>query len=414
MSRHRGARPRLWTRWVAVVAGALLALAAVAGVAYGALRVAFPSPARTTAVATPVARPPAAPSATPVTPSSSATAASSPALEPAGSVIAIPGSTASLPVLMYHHVLPRAINSLAITVGDFDAQMGWLKSAGYHPVNCRDLADVRAGRVKLPAKPVMLTFDDGRTKQITYAVPILRKYGFTAVFFVYPSAMADTPRTFMSKGQLRQLTDQGFDVESHTLRHTPMYRSRTENEPNYMKRMKPELAKARTDIETMTGKAPVALAYPMGYYDKWSAEALRTYGYQFAFTVDGGANPLGSIPAYFMRRIAVDRGLTLGTFKHEVQEPGLVFTPLVPAYGQLMTSIPTVSVSLPASEVAGSVQLYLGSRRLKATKTRKGDIVIVSAPAGFLPQRDFASASITAETLRGSLSSVWSFPLKHQ
>ncbi len=414
MSSHRGARrPNLWARWLVVIGAVIAVFAVAAAGVYGALRLAAPPVARM--------KPPAKgalvsskPASAPVSQVASDPAASDPGSQSAGSVIAVPDSDVTLPVLMYHHVLPRLTNSLTITVSAFDAEMSWLKSSGYTPINCQDLAKIRAGQAKLPAKPVMITFDDGRAKQVTYAVPILRKYGFTAVFFVYPSAMRDKPGTFMSKGQLKQLTEQGFDIESHTLRHTPMYRSKTENEPYYMKRMQPELAKSLSDIKAMTGVAPVALAYPMGYYDQWSAEALRRYGYQFAFTVDGGSNPMGAIPAYFMRRIAVDHGRSLSSFQRDVREPALEFTPLTPKYGQLMTSIPTVSVSLPASEVVGSVQLYLGSKRLKATKVRKGDVWIVSAPAGFLPKRDWGSASITADTTKGNLSSVWSFPVKHQ
>ena len=66
-------------------------------------------------------------------------------------------------------------------------------------------------------KIVILTFDDNRKGDITYAKPILDKYGFKATFFVICNKTRD--KFSMNWNDIAAMQKDGMDIESHTITH---------------------------------------------------------------------------------------------------------------------------------------------------------------------------------------------------
>jgi hypothetical protein len=99
------------------------------------------------------------------------------------SVIPLGRSGIRVPILEYHYIRvnpnPRdqlGFN-LSVTPTNFSAQMDWLASHGYHPITFDDLHAYFEGKEPLPARPVVLTFDDGYLDFFTTAFPILQAHG---------------------------------------------------------------------------------------------------------------------------------------------------------------------------------------------------------------------------------------------
>src|SRR5215469_15643214 len=70
-----------------------------------------------------------------------------------------------VPVLMYHSVATRAAPRFArfvVAPAEFAAQMEYLAAESYEPITAFDLARTIATN-DLPARPVVLTFDDAYT-----------------------------------------------------------------------------------------------------------------------------------------------------------------------------------------------------------------------------------------------------------
>jgi peptidoglycan/xylan/chitin deacetylase (PgdA/CDA1 family) len=67
-------------------------------------------------------------------------------------------------------------------------------------------------------KVVMLGFDGGWKSQITYAKPILDKYGFKASFFIVCGRVGTQPN-WMSWQDIAELKKDGMDIESHSVTH---------------------------------------------------------------------------------------------------------------------------------------------------------------------------------------------------
>lgn len=234
---------------------------------------------------------------------------------PSGSAVAVPASSASpevratrVPVLLYHHVSPDANNFIAMTPAQFEKQMSWLADNGYHPISQQQMVDFLYEARPLPPRPVMITFDDGRLNQLQYAVPILRRHGFTATFFVTKKWVVGGG-AFMNAGQIRKLADEGFDIGSHSLTHMPLQNRGSESRESHEKRVHDQVYGSKAYVEEITGKPCLAMAYPAGYYGNktWLPSILRAAGYKLGYTVDGGVVRFGDRP-FLLKRNDTGRG----------------------------------------------------------------------------------------------------------
>lgn len=90
-----------------------------------------------------------------------------------------------LPVLTYHRVRqPSAAAGGVVdaTPGQFERQVAFL-SRSFRFISTADLVAWLDG-ARLPPNPVLLTFDDGYVECVTEVLPILKRHGARATFFV--------------------------------------------------------------------------------------------------------------------------------------------------------------------------------------------------------------------------------------
>ena len=91
----------------------------------------------------------------------------------------------AVPILMYHVIQRPYANSpypdLYVPRAEFAAQMNWLERNGYEAVTLDRVYDAWHGDAVLPARPIVLSFDDGYRSHYTNALPILRDHGWPGV-----------------------------------------------------------------------------------------------------------------------------------------------------------------------------------------------------------------------------------------
>jgi peptidoglycan/xylan/chitin deacetylase (PgdA/CDA1 family) len=208
-----------------------------------------------------------------------------------------------IPVLMYHHIGPAS--RYFTTLGDFTAEMDWLKQNGYHTVTISQLYEAMFGGRTLPDKPVAITFDDGNTDQ-RLAFPILRDRGFVATYFI----VSGVP--LLSDDDLVGLVRSGNDVESHTVNHP--YLTRIGDGALAF-----QLQQSKTDLEARLGWPVRYLAYPYGDSNGhvWNA----TSGiYRGGINATGG-NSWEPDKRYVEPRIEIGGTIGLGGFIGYVTRP---------------------------------------------------------------------------------------------
>ncbi len=94
------------------------------------------------------------------------------------------GPNACLSVLIFHRVLsqPDAIFPYEPDVGRFDEVVGWISQ--WFNLLPLDQAVTQLQCGTLPARAAAMTFDDGYADNVTNALPILRRHGASATFFI--------------------------------------------------------------------------------------------------------------------------------------------------------------------------------------------------------------------------------------
>lgn len=238
--------------------------------------------------------------------------------------VALPAQ--ALVVLSYHDIRDDVLaqgdpDRYATSTQNFAAHLDWLHGHGYRPVSLQQVVDASQGGPPLPAKAVLLTFDDGLRSAYTRAWPLLQAYGYPAVFAVvtdwielpagrtvdYDHRVFDAG-DFLTWDQLREMQASGLvEVASHT--HdlhkgvlsnpqgnlTPAAVSRIyrpderayESEAGYIDRIRTDLSTSHGILRRELGRAPRALVWPYAAYNSVANAIADELGYTISFDLQG-------------------------------------------------------------------------------------------------------------------------------
>lgn len=221
-----------------------------------------------------------------------------------------------IPILLYHRIRPDGEPDqeriYLVYTSAFEEQMQYLHDEGYSTISLYELqAYIQEGK-ELPEKPIILTFDDGYLSTYKYAYPIMRKYGFTATVFVTSDTSAkvfDSYRSFdppLTKEQVRELSENGFSIQAHSVTHRPMTELTAEQ-------ITWELSESKKQLEEIIGTPVEFLAMPLGFYSKTVKRISKKLGYKAVIHNAKGTNNSKS-DLHALRRIPVERDFDLPAF----------------------------------------------------------------------------------------------------
>jgi peptidoglycan/xylan/chitin deacetylase (PgdA/CDA1 family) len=194
-----------------------------------------------------------------------------------------------VPILCYHNLGPQTRGRLLLSVSVFEEQMRYLKREGYRVITLRQFLEFVSLRQQLPRKTVVLTFDDGWKSFKEHARPILKELGFPATLFIYTDFVG--ARVALSWAEIKELAQEGFDVQAHSKTHEDMRRKPTESDEDYNRRMQAELVAPLGVFQQRVGQVPRILAYPYGSHDGDVVKRVREAGYVAALDVRRQGNP---------------------------------------------------------------------------------------------------------------------------
>ena len=201
----------------------------------------------------------------------------------------------SVPVLMYHHILPEnEINGLfrdnnaVISLEQFKSDIQLLKANGYETISLRQLNDFVRHGAEIPAKSVVITFDDGYLSNRVYAMPVLEEAGYTAVIFTLTGWMEETPQTFradalqyLSWSEIKKMR-KVFQFASHT----DNLHSLSWNGQGAMTTASKEDIAADLHRSMHKLQDTVYFSYPYGHYNEKTRDVLLKQGIELAITVN--------------------------------------------------------------------------------------------------------------------------------
>jgi poly-beta-1,6-N-acetyl-D-glucosamine N-deacetylase len=219
-------------------------------------------------------------------------------------------------VLNYHDVAASSTSPYTVTSKAFAAQLDALRKAGFHSIRLADLQALVAGRpVRLPARPILLTFDDGPASNWLDADPVLQRYGFSAVAFLISAKIAQPyqPSYHLSTEQVRRMASTGrWEFGGHTddlhrkaltsdgserpaLVNRLMVGGHQETLAQWRARVAADLARNQGFFVKVLGRRSSAFAFPYGAADRPTNDPaipgqlnrlLRQAGFQVGFGGD--------------------------------------------------------------------------------------------------------------------------------
>ena len=206
-----------------------------------------------------------------------------------------------VPILCYHQIRDwRASDSKGakdyiVPTASFKEQMKMLADSGYHTILPDQLYAYLTMGAALPKKPIMLTFDDGDEDQYTTALPELDKHGFKGAFFIMTVAIGrHGKQPYMTKEQIKDLSDKGHAIAAHTWDHHNVKKYQGEDWVT-------QIDEPNKKLEAITGKPMRYFAFPFGLWNKQALPELKKRGYVAAFSLADKRDD--DMPLYTIRRI---------------------------------------------------------------------------------------------------------------
>ena len=202
------------------------------------------------------------------------------------------------PILEYHMVKDDAKPDevrYAVPPAEFAAQLDYLAQEGYTTITPQDYARARKGKQELPAKPVILSFDDGYEDNWRVVLPMLQERGMKAVFYVVTNDIGQPG--YMTWDNLFELEHSGMEIGSHTANHIPL----TTLTPT---EQRDELRLSKLLLEWRGMGTIYSFSYPNGAYDDSIVTMLAEENYLTAVTGEAGLNTVETNP-YRLHRVNI-------------------------------------------------------------------------------------------------------------
>ena len=224
-----------------------------------------------------------------------------------------------IPILMYHQIDKKPpkgspMRGLVVAPEDFARQMQFLAFLGYTGLSMNDLLPYLEG--KKEGKVFGITFDDGYENNLTFALPILKRHGFSATCYIVADRIGltndwDIVRNvrqvpLMTQAQLQAWVDGGQEVGSHTLTH-PNLAELSESAQQI------EIEQSRKKLESIVQQEGGVkhFCYPFGALNEYSVHATQAAGYITATTTVRGRASNRNDNLLLLPRVLVSRTTSL-------------------------------------------------------------------------------------------------------
>lgn len=206
-----------------------------------------------------------------------------------------------VPILCYHQIRnwtasdSKSAKDYITPIETFKQHIKMLADSGYHSIQPDELYNYLAYGDALPTKPIMITFDDTDLDQYTTGATTLKKYGYKGVYFIMTVSIGKRGKyKYMDKTQIKELSDAGNTIGSHTYDHQNVKKYQGDD---WVK----QIEKPTKTLETITGKKIDHFAYPFGLWNPQAIPELKKRGFKDAYILSTKRDPTD--PLFTIRRI---------------------------------------------------------------------------------------------------------------
>lgn len=199
-----------------------------------------------------------------------------------------------VPILMYHSILKDGARQgkYVISPDVLGADLDYLKKEGYETITVSDLLAYVDGSGQLPAKPVMITFDDGYYNNYVYAYPLLKDRGMRAVISIigYQTDLFSQngqENAYWSHLKLEHLSamQDVIEVQNHSWNlheygeRRGCLRRRGEDQSSYANFLRQDTEQTQELLTEAGLPTPQCYTYPFGACSDESEQILKDMGF---------------------------------------------------------------------------------------------------------------------------------------
>jgi peptidoglycan/xylan/chitin deacetylase (PgdA/CDA1 family) len=204
--------------------------------------------------------------------------------------------TGPVPILVYHALgeppPSEEYPGLYVSDPEFEEEMAWLAKEGYEGVTLDQVERAWYHGGTLPAKPIVITFDNGYPEQVTFAPEVLARHGWPGVLF-------EITEEHLRPFEIRPVIALGWEVDSHSATH-PDLTELSGKELEY------QVAASRRYLRRKFGVPSDNFCYPSSEYDAATIAAVKEAGYVGAVTENAGYATRGE--PYELDRYEIEGG----------------------------------------------------------------------------------------------------------
>lgn len=214
------------------------------------------------------------------------------------------GESVKITAVMYHSVLKSKSGKYIVSPDTFENDLRIYRDRGYVSVLPSEIAAYARGEGDLPAKPLLITFDDGHYNNLYYAHALLEKYGMRALispigaFSEHSDSSGDDSNpnySHLTWAQIGKMASSGvWEVGNHTYNmhaYKPRFgiaRKAGESDAQYMQALRDDIGRMHEMLKVKSGVSVKTFAYPFGRYTPQSEKALKEMGYEITLTCNEG------------------------------------------------------------------------------------------------------------------------------
>lgn len=225
----------------------------------------------------------------------------------------------SIPILVYHQISvapPKGapFRGLYVSPAAFSRQMALLKLLGYQGLAMSALLPYLKGEKR--GKVVGITFDDGYLNNLSHALPVLQRHGFSSTCYAVSNLLGQTNAwdreigiaqvPLMDAGQLRLWVAGGQEVGSHTQNHVRLLQS---DAPTALG----EMTRDKAALEALLATPVQHFCYPYGEYAPEHVVMAREAGFKTVTTTRRGRSTVNG-NLLELPRVPVVRSTSLPVF----------------------------------------------------------------------------------------------------
>ena len=208
----------------------------------------------------------------------------------------------SLPILMYHEITDGP-SSLYVTADNFRAQMLYLRDNGFNVITMTQ-AQALLAQDQIPAKTVVITFDDGYVSVFNNAWPVLQALNFPATVYVISSFPG--LYNYLTWDQIKIMHSGGIEIGSHTKTHPALTTVSSAQ-------LTDEIAGSKQVLEEQLGVPIYSFCYPTGAFNQYTPPAVKDAGYTSAVTIVSRSATTQD-NSFLIPRIRVSKGTSVSNF----------------------------------------------------------------------------------------------------